>query len=142
MSIDNASLGDGQLLKLLLTRELQSLGVNKWGFFFPCYLAIWKFIEIRRPQALGSLNAGYDSEPYFKGKGATWFTEVLPENLIILDLIESVMYDAAKSVNSTIIERGFMLSHEVPQLNIGQIDRLVTSVLAEVDNALKNNLIV
>ena len=65
---------------LLLTRikdEFTKITIRKWGYFFPIQVATWRFMAQARPGVLGDFTAGYDTEPYFEGRGAEWFVHAL-----------------------------------------------------------------
>src|SRR5215471_16238794 len=62
-SRSNAS--DADLLMKLIRTELVSIPIEHWGFFFPAQVAVWRFIEAKRPGVLGELKATFRDEPYF-----------------------------------------------------------------------------
>ena len=39
--------------------ELRAVPLAFWGFFFPCLLAAWRFVENRAPGRLGTLDMSY-----------------------------------------------------------------------------------
>ena len=51
------------LLQDLLRKEFVSIPIEHWGYFFPCHVAVWRFIQTARPGILGELQAGFDEEP-------------------------------------------------------------------------------
>ena len=111
-----------------------------WGSFFPCLISVWRFIEVRRPGILGELRAGYDSEPYFEGKGSEWFCSVLFNNDEYIQLIEEIMYPAAidvKTKHPKAFERGSLDLSEAPKIDLDKTARLAEIVLASVDEAVK-----
>ena len=59
-----------ELLADLIVHELCSIPADKWGFFFPAHVALWRFIRTTRPDVLGELSAEYTDEPVFHGRGA------------------------------------------------------------------------
>ncbi len=66
------------LLADLIVHELWSIPADKWGFFFPAHVALWRFIRAERPDVLGELSARFKDEPVFDGRGAEWFCGSLP----------------------------------------------------------------
>jgi hypothetical protein len=120
----------------LLRRELSTVPVRQWGYFFPVHLAVWRFIEAERPGVIGDLKAGYDREPYFEGTGSEWFCGTLGNNEQYLDLLERLMYPIANQLTATAKARGHLLQSEVPQIDPESVNRLADLVLLEVDAAL------
>jgi hypothetical protein len=118
----------------------------QWGFFFPCLLAIWRFIEARRPGVLGPAKGGFDTEPYFEGRGARWFMEALTSNDRFVDLLEAIMYpitrDAPEFVRDGVRQRGFFLEAEIPEIPESVVDELAVVTLEEVDQATASGSIV
>ncbi len=104
-------MSSSDLLNELLRAEMSTIPIEHWGFFFPGHVAVWRFIEAKRPGVLGPLKAGFRSEPYFEGKGATWFCEVLGNDEQYLDLLEAIIYPvtskAPAGVRERVLERGF-----------------------------------
>ena len=86
---------DGSLLQGLIRAELGRLRLDHWGYFFPAHLAVWRFIREQRPSALDEVKCGYDTQPWFSGRGAHWFMETLVNRDDFVDLVEAIMYAAA-----------------------------------------------
>ena len=136
---------DADLLQQLIRTEMRNIPIEHWGYFFPCQIAAWRFIETKRPGIFGSLNAGYDSEPYFIGKGARWFCDVLGNNVQYLDLVEAIIYpvtrDAAPGVRERVVARGFFRDSEIRPLDPAAVKQLAHVILEEVDAGERNGLI-
>ena len=132
------------MLTQLMQTELVSIPVEQWGFFFPLHVAVWRFIEAKRPGTLGPLKATFREEPYFHGKGATWFTSALGGRDDYLDLLEAIMYPITRNTPAELRERvrarGFFLDSEIPPLDVTLIRRLANIVLREVDSAIESHI--
>jgi len=130
---------DRELLTSLIRREFVTIPIDQWGFFFPCLLATWRFIERKRPGVLGPAKGGFDTEPYFEGRGARWFMEGLTSHDRFVGLLEAIMYpitrDAPDRVRDRVRERGFFLDAEIPEIPSDLVDELAAVILAEVDRA-------
>lgn len=139
------SKSDQETLMGLIRRELVSIPVSHWGFFFPCHIAVWRFIEIKRPGSIGTLKATYRDEPCFEGAGSKWFCEVLGDNETYLNLLEAIMYpmtlDAATSARERVRQRGFFLDDELQPLDPEIVQQLAELVLKEVDEGISSGLI-
>ena len=131
----------GVLLQDLIRKELLSIPIGQWGYFFPCHVAVWRFIEARRPGVLGELRAGFDAEPYFKGKGSGWFCGTLGNRGPYLDSLEEIMYPIADGLSQEARARGFLLADEGPAIDLDQVKRLAEIVLSEVDRAVESGLV-
>ena len=129
---------DALLLKTLLRNELMNVPLTHWGYFYPCHIAVWRFIEQKRPGILGELSTGYDAEPYFRGKGSEWFCGTLGNTGEYLDLLEAIMYDLVDGLSPSTKERGYLLDGECPELDLDIVRTLASAVLAEADKAEKN----
>ena len=136
---------DADLLQQLIRAEMRNIPIEHWGFFFPCHVAAWRFIEAKRPEILGPLKAGFRSEPYFEGKGARWFCHVLGNQSEYLDLLEAIMYpitrDASTAIRERVLARGFFKDSEIPPLDPQVVERLAQIILEEVDQGERNGLI-
>jgi hypothetical protein len=128
-------------MEQLLRRELVSIPLRNWGFFFPGHVAVWRFIEASRPGVFGELRAGYDTEPYFRGKGSEWFAEVLCNREGYLALLERILYPIVDALSGGAKERGFLYESETPTLDPDAVDQLATQVLAAVDEAIATKLL-
>jgi hypothetical protein len=131
---------DRELLTSLIRRELVTIPIDQWGFFFPCLLATWRFIEKKRPGTLAPAKGGFDTKPYFEGRGARWFMEGLTSNDRFVELLEAIMYpitrDAPERVRDRVMQRGFFLDEEVPEIPSALVDELAAVTLVEVDRAV------
>ncbi len=128
-------LGDEARLEQLLRRELQSIPIEHWGFFFPLHVGVWRFIEEKRPGVLGSLDAGFRGEPYFKGKGADWFCHVLGNDPRYIELLESILYPLVHELGPKLPGMDFVPEDQLPPLVGTEVSELARVVLAAVDNA-------
>lgn len=122
----------------MLENELSAVPLAHWGYFFPCHVAVWKFIEEFRPGVLGGLQAGYDNEPYFRGRGSLWFCDSLGNNEAYLDLIERLMYSMVRDLMPETMARGFLLRTEVPRIDDATMQSLSELVLKAVDEAVSS----
>jgi hypothetical protein len=129
------------LLQELLRKELVSIPIEHWGYFFPCHVAVWRFIQALRPGVLGELQAGFDNEPYFKGRGSEWFCGTLGNHGPYLDALEAIMYPLAGALDQAARGRGFLLETEGPTVELGQVRRLADVVLAQVDEGIEGGFI-
>jgi hypothetical protein len=130
---------DALTLSELIRTELLAVPIAMWGSFFPCLVAIWRFIELRRPGILGELRAGFDSEPYFEGKGSEWFCTVLFNDEEYIQLVEQIMYPVAielKAGHLRALERGSLNASDVPKIDTDKTGRLAELVLVSVDKAV------
>ena len=128
-------------LKDLIRREIASIPIAHWGYFYPVHVAVWRFIEAERPGVLGELHSGYDTEPYFKGKGSEWFSGTLGNRDEYLDLLEQIMYPIAASLTPEAKKRGFLLEPEVPLPDSDVVRRLTETVLKAADEGVAQALI-
>jgi hypothetical protein len=126
-------------LEELLRLELSNVPIEHWKDFFPAYTAIWRFIEQTWPGSLGPIRAGYDTEPYFEGRGSRWFTENLLQDERVIDAIESIMYSTVDSLACVIPGRDSLRLDEIPALNAGTVSTLARAVSERVDEALRTN---
>jgi hypothetical protein len=135
--------GDAEalLLREALRKELVAIPIEHWGYFFPCHVGVWRFIQATRPGTLGELEAGFDQEPYFKGTGAQWFCGTLGNHNPYLDALEAIMYPLADALTPTMRERGFLLEAEGPMLDLVQVRRLADVVLGQVDEGIRTGLL-
>lgn len=123
-------------LETLLRTELLSIPFEHWGYFFPCHVAAWRFIQDTRPGILGELQAGYDTEPYFKGKGAEWFCGVLGEQEEYIACLEAIMYPLTSQLSEKSKARGFPYEEELPPIDLDDIRALASAILKTVDGPL------
>jgi hypothetical protein len=131
---------DASALQELLQNELVNIPLDQWGFFFPAHVAVWRFIHKKRPLALGDVNAGYDTEPWYAGRGATWFTDELLNRPDFIDVVDRIMRAAVdQAVATPAKERGFLLSEEAPAIDFASASELAQIVLAATDDALLKN---
>lgn len=136
MPINNA-----EQLQELIKNELSTIPLEKWRYFFPCSVAVWRFIESQFPGVFGSLQAGFDTEPFFIGKGAKWFCDVLQNDEEYLDLLESIMYEVVRKLGKHSKERGFLIKTEVPEFNSETINYLAQVIVSKVEDGIKNSQI-
>ena len=131
--------GRTRLMDLVRT-ELVNIPVANWGFFFPCHVAVWRYIERMRPGVFGELKAYFKGEPSFEGKGASWFCEDLGSNEDYISALEAIMYPITSSASSAlrqvVTQRGFFRDEEIPPIDAAVVDRLASMVLGAVDRAV------
>jgi hypothetical protein len=144
-SASRSQTSDGDLLMKLVRTELVSIPIEHWGFFFPMHVAVWRFIEAKRPGVLGGLKATFRDEPCFHGKGARWFTRVLGNRADYIDALEAIMYpitrDAPTETRERVRDRGFFFDSEIPPIETTLVRQLASTVLDEVDKAIHDGLI-
>lgn len=128
-----ATPGNGELLDREVRRALCETPLKLWGFFFPFLVALWRFVGASRPGLLGQLEASYEAEPKFAGKGAKWFCGTLLDDPVILDRVERFMYWMVGQVPASARERGFLLASELPTFDKALIDEIGRVVLARAD---------
>jgi hypothetical protein len=134
---------DASFLQRLIRNELLAIRLDHWGFFFPAHVAVWRFLHDRHPSAFDDVKAGYDTEPWFSGRGAGWFMQDLLNRDEYVDLVEEIMYAAAEQALATPAkERGFVRENEIAEVDLGDAGRLARVVLAAADEALRANRIV
>lgn len=126
-------------LEGLLRKELLNIPFAHWGYFFPCHVAAWRFIQDKRPGVLGDLNAGYNTEPYFKGKGADWFCGVLGEQEEYIACLEAIMYPLTSQLSEKSRARGFAYEEELPALDFDAIRILASVILKTVDGSVSSS---
>lgn len=136
MSPNNA-----QLLQELIKNELSTVPLENWRYFFPCSVAVWRFIELQFPGVFGPLQAGFDTEPFFIGKGAKWFCDVLQNDEEYLDLLESIMYEVVRKLGKHSKERGFLIKAETPELNGETINQLAQVIASKLEEGIKSSQI-
>ncbi len=134
-------MSESLLFRRLLIESLCSTPINKWGFFYPFDTAVWRLIEQARPGALGALNASFDSEPVFRGKGAKWFCEQLGNDAEYLNKEEEFMYWLVEKLPQSAQVRGFPQPSELPDFNDRRLQSIVSTVLNCVDQALEQGII-
>ena len=123
-------------LRELIRSELLSIPLDQWGFFFPVHVAVWRFLHGLKPTLIGELDAGYDGEPYFKGRGAEWFITSVTNNPRYVELVEDIMYRVTSRLPPSSFERGFVSESELPPLDPAIVDQLRTVVRSQVQNAV------
>src|SRR5262245_61272407 len=129
----------------LIRAELVNIPIEHWGFFFPCHVAVWRFIQVMRPGSLPELSARFDKEPVFRGVGSVWFCGTLGNRDDYIDQLEGIMYPVTKEASPKIREavrvRGFFREKELPPLDPLAVGRLAIIVLREVDAAIASGTI-
>jgi hypothetical protein len=128
-------------LATLIRNELSRIPVERWRDLFPAYVALWRFIEQIHPDALGPVRAGYDTEPYFDGKGAHWFTGTLLQDERILEHVESIMYDMVDALRDLLPGRDSLELHEIPEPRRDAVQCLADVVLERVKDALASGVL-
>jgi hypothetical protein len=114
----------------LLDLELKGIPLEHWGFFFPCHVAAWRFIRERRPDLLGEIDCGYDHEPWFKGKGATWFLSSVVKDSEYLEGVEGIMYPlATKLVSKGRLGGGRLDGDEALRHSIEKVERALERLI-------------
>jgi hypothetical protein len=130
---DPTARDDGNFLRGLIEAELVATPLVHWAYFFPCHVALWRFIEATRPGVVGPLSAGFDTEPYFAGKGADWFYGELSNYEDVLGPVERIMYSATDHLPASAKQRGFLTAGEVPPVDVEVCRQLARAVLSRVD---------
>ena len=102
-------------LERFVKEELANVPLDQWGFFFPFWVALWRYIEAEHPGTLGELRCGYDDEPYFEGPRAAIFIR-FTEDPNVVSAVEHMARLAAKSITENARSRGFLKLTEVPPL--------------------------
>src|SRR5262245_1043654 len=141
---DSVNSSAGRMMELIRA-ELVNIPVEHWGFFFPCHVAVWRFIQVMRPGALPEISARFERQPVFRGTGSVWFCETLGSRDDYIDQLESIMYpitkEAPPKVRDAVLGRGFFHEEELPPINRVAVERLVTIVLSAVDDAIASGAI-
>jgi hypothetical protein len=119
-------------LKELTLIELANIPLDRWGYFFPFMIAFWRYLQEQHPGTVGELSARYATEPIFAGEGAPWFSNVLMENVELLDIIEPIAYSILDGLPREIHERGFVRREELPSLADDDFERLAAIIAEEV----------
>ncbi len=122
-------------LGALIAAELHTVPLANWGFFFPCHLAAWRFIHVRRPSRLGPLKARWDSEPVFEGLGAEWFCEKLGNDNQYLSAVEDIMRRTVDRLPVSAWDRGFLFAEEVPEIPDRSLATLLESIQKQLSEA-------
>ena len=130
-----------ELLRTLILNELSNLPIENWGFFFPVFVALWRFIEELRPHTLGTIRAGFDTEPYFHGPRARWFVDSLAHDERILGAAEKIMYGVVDALGSALMGRDSISVREVPPIDDALLFELAEATLAFVDDALRRGIL-
>jgi hypothetical protein len=120
-------------LDKLIRDELSNITIDKWGYYFPLMLAIWRYIELRHPGVLGELHARYADEPEISGVGAQWFMGELMNNAELLDVLDAIAYGVVDRLPKQAMQRGFVTSRDLPDLELGLIGRLRSVIDREVE---------
>jgi len=129
-------MNENELLGTLIRRELAAVPVEHWGFFFPLHVAVWRFLEAVRPAALGPLSTGYDSEPYFQGKGAAWFVGELGNLDDYVEAVDAVMRNVVQSLGAKVVGVDRFAIEDIPPTDEELLARLATVAVKAVDEAL------
>jgi hypothetical protein len=119
----------------LIRSELANIPVEHWGYFFPATVALWRFIEEERPGILGEVSAGYDQQPYFKGKGSEWFVGELLNAEEVIDVVDGLMRDVVARIPRSVLMSGSVEHGDVPTIGRVDAERLVAATLRLVDEA-------
>ncbi len=127
----------GSDFRELLRTELLNIPLAQWGFFFPLHGATWRFVETLSSKLIGELDAGYDDEPYFKGRGAKWFVTNITNNSRYLDLAEDIMYSVTDGLPRACFERGFVRESELPVIDPATVNQLQAVILEAVEAATR-----
>jgi len=126
----------------LLRLELSNIPVEHWEYFFPAWVALWRFVEEARPGVLGELRAGYDREgPYFRGRGATWFMDILANDEGVLQGVERVMYGVADAMRDVLPGAVSIRVGDLPELPREVLEIVAARALAPTDQAIRDGLL-
>jgi hypothetical protein len=126
-------------LTALIRAELANTPIDRWGYFFPCHIAVWRFIEAMRPGVLAPVKASFKAEPEFEGRGAEWFCGVLGSDEAYLNELDAIMYPLVNAIPPEVRERGFLLEKEVPLITPQVVARLASVVLRRTDEAVRSD---
>ena len=131
------------LLASLVRKEHSNLPVGAWGFFFPVVLAVWRFLNITHPGALGEVHprwadrsAAVPTEvevsgdsylirhtaalsfdptegPVLLGPGGSWIAEEMSSGPL-LDAVESLAYAVSGSIAQSLPRGGVLRLEQIP----------------------------
>jgi hypothetical protein len=124
------------ILRELIRRELASIPADKWGFFFPAHVALWRFINRLRPGPFDEVQATYGAEPSFIGRGAIWFTDTLIQDDGVIGPIEAIMYHTVDKLRPELVTRESFRFDEIPSPNEDLVRQLAKRTLELVDQAI------
>jgi hypothetical protein len=89
--------------------ELSNLPIEFWEWFFPADIAVWRFIEAKRPGVFGDIKASLAADgepPTWEGKGAARFRGTLAEDPRYIDLVEAIMMDVVDALRDELPGKG------------------------------------
>lgn len=135
-------MNDYSTLRTLIRNELSAVPIEHWGYYFPCHVAVWRFLEAARPGVLDALAAGYDTEPYFLGKGSSWFVNRLGNDLEYLDVVDKIMRVVVDSLGSKLREKSNLDVNQMPEIDELLIARLARISLEKLDRDAADGRIV
>ena len=81
---------------------------------------------------MGEVNAGYDTEPWFKGRRVDWFCDQLGNDNEYLDCLESIMNRMTSCLTSAAVHKGSVIEDELPDLPPDVIERLSSRIVSLV----------
>ncbi|HZI10616.1 MAG TPA: hypothetical protein VE153_09530 [Myxococcus sp.] len=130
-----SSRGDAALLGQLIRTELSAIPLLKWGYFFPCQVAVWRYIHQRAPDLVDDFVGGYDEEPYYEGRGAEWFCQVWEDHDRYWELLEGLMRPLFDALPARVRQRGNVMPQEVPSLPTPLVEELTSLVEEAIRSA-------
>ncbi len=108
----------------LLKARIKGVPIENWGYFYPCHLAAWDFIESKWPGKLGPVKSGFDSEPWFQGPKSDWFEDLISNNVEYVELVEKILTKVADNLKKDVLDRGFLMNEESLSLDVASISNL------------------
>lgn len=121
----------------LIQQELFNIPVDAWGYFFPVYVAVWKSIHEIRPDLLDEIDAGFDTEPYFRGNGADWFMRIFGDRQDFVDASEQIMTNVVEKLGKGILSQGCLKREQIPSLDEEAVRELVSIIEEELSNVAR-----
>ena len=120
---------DIERLGALLRAEILSIPCEHWGQFFPGSVATWRFVHETRPDLLGELSAGFSRAPWFRGRGAEWFTSTLLNEPAVIEALDVLLRSVISQVPVSAWDRGFLVAPEVPHPDPRHVQALLEAIL-------------
>lgn len=127
---------EGLALRTEFIKALSQVPTENWGYFFPCMIAIWRFLYSERPGLLGLLDAEYAGEPLLRGESARWFMNEIMDDSEVVDLLEQLMYPLCRDLSGRgLFRRGLIRPEDLQTLDQSVLTRLVDAVVKKADAA-------
>lgn len=132
----------GRELGRAITLELAKIPLDRWKWWAPLRIAVWRFVHSRRPDVLGELIAEVsDDSVDLRGTGSEWFS-ALERDGSYLACIDRLSRQVLEGLPEAALERGFVRAAELPTPDPHLVEDLNETIEAALpaDSRLRGSL--